>query len=117
MIELRTAIQAQLETIHSRVFFQDVPSGTEFPYIVFDIPNILDDGESMEVAVVDIDGWSKGADTTTIETLMAAVNLGLDKKTLNNVPFYLETKLTLQDDDPRIQRRKYTYQAKLFKRG
>jgi len=117
MIELRTAIQAKLETIHPRVFFQDVPPEAEYPYLVFNIPDILDDGESMEVAVVDVDGWSKGADTTILETLMATVNLGLNKKTLNGIAFYLDIKLALQDDDPRIQRRKYTYQAQIFKRG
>lgn len=117
MLELRIIIQAHLETIHPQVYFQKASPDAEFPYLVFDIPNIIGDGESVEVAVVDVDGWNKGADTTAIETLMASVNLGLNKKTLNNITLYLEIKLVLQDDDPRIQRRKYTYQARIFRRG
>ncbi|EGW36464.1 hypothetical protein DOT_5628 [Desulfosporosinus sp. OT] len=75
----------------------------------------------METVVVDIDGWDIDKDTTALETLMAEVNYGLSKRTLATgniaVTFYLDTKLSLRDDDPQIRRRKYTYQAKLFRKG
>lgn len=124
MIEFRKALSAKLKTIHPRVYHSEsVPESAVFPYLVYDLPNGNDDGESMELVVVDVDGWDSPAngDTTALETLMAAVNLGLNKKTLTaeNVTavFYVDTKLSLTDDDPRIRRRKYIYRAKLFRRG
>lgn len=138
MLDLRTAIQSYLKTKHARVYFQAAPETASFPYLVFDIPNIYDDGESTETATVDVDAWDapSDGDTTALETLIASVNAGLNKAVFvtpdgsqglilpwqPSIPnmrgvFYLENKMSLTDDDPRIRRRKYVYQAKLFKRG
>lgn len=121
MIELRTVLSAFLKTLHSRVYFEDAPENAEFPYIVYDIPNSHDDGECHELVTIDIDGWdlNNTGDTTVIENLMENINQ-LNKKTLITddivVTFYLENKFPLTDPDKRIKRRKYTYQAKLFRR-
>jgi len=121
LIELRTAINLFLKTIHQRVYFQEAPTTASFPYIVFDIPNIYDDGEGTETATVDVDAWDNSADTTALEMLITLVNAGLNKSTLTSgdltATFYLDTKIPLTDDDPTIHRRKYIYQAKLFRRG
>ena len=121
MIELRKAINTKLKMIHPRVYFAVAPSDAVFPYLVYDIPNIQDDGECLEQVVIDVDGWSLGTDTTALETLMSEVNAGLNKATLTSgtmtAAFYLDTKLTLLDDDPLIRRRKYIYQARMHKRG
>ncbi len=122
MIELRKALLAKLKTVHPRVYHSDsVPESAVFPYLVYDLPNDNDDGESMELVIVDIDGWDDSPDTTALETLMSSVNTALNKSVLTtenmSVVLYLDIKLSLRDDDPRIRRRKYTYQAKLFKRG
>lgn len=139
MIELRKALKEYLKAIHpnvtiddkaySRVHFQAAPKKTPYPYLVFDFPNTLTDGEYKDNVVVDIDGWGDDSDTTELESLMALVNgngelaspTGLDKKTLISssiaVRFGLENKLPLTDDDPRIHRWKYVYQARIFKRG
>jgi hypothetical protein len=120
MIELRKALMAHLKTIHPRVYFQVSPDDAVYPYLVVDFPNNSDDGEGLQAVVVDVDGWDNNTDTTLLETLMKAVNDGLNKKTLTNeslaVNFYVDTKLSLTDTDPRIRRRKYTYQARLFER-
>ncbi|WP_040413427.1 DUF3168 domain-containing protein [Desulfosporosinus sp. OT] len=122
MIELRTVLNVYLKSIYPNVYHSEsVPETATFPYLVYDLPNVIDDGESMETVVVDIDGWDIDKDTTALETLMAEVNYGLSKRTLATgniaVTFYLDTKLSLRDDDPQIRRRKYTYQAKLFRKG
>ena len=123
MIDFRTALQAKLKTIHARVYSQLAPEDATFPYLVYDLPNDIDDGESMELVVVDVDGWDtpSDGDTTALETLMTAVNAGLNKATITSghttAILYLDTKLSLTDDDPRIRRRKYIYQARIFKRG
>ena len=131
MIEFRTALKTYLKSIHpdviidgknvSRVYFQAALDLTPFPYLVYDIPSIYDDGEGAETATVDVDAWGNATDTTAIETLIASVNAGLNKAVLASgnltAAFYLDTKLALTDDDPSIRRRKYVYQAKLFRRG
>lgn len=120
MIRLRTALQGYLKALHPRVYFESAPESATYPYIVFDLPSVLDGGEHEELIVVDIDGWDSPAlgDTTTLENLMATIN-SLNKTVLTadnmRAVFYLENKLSLRDTDPRIKRRKYTYQAKLFK--
>lgn len=121
MIELRTLLQKHLKTLHSRVYFQTVNEKEVFPYIIYDFPNSIPDGEGYELITVDIDGWdyNNTGDTTVIENLMKTIN-SLDKMTLINddiaVTFYLENKIPLVDPDERIKRRKYIYQAKLFRR-
>lgn len=121
MLELRKALNAQLKIVHPRVYFQQAPASSVFPYLVYDLPSLNDDGESLELVVVDVDGWSINPDTTEIETLMAAVNTALNKQVLSTdsmtVMLYLEQKLALIDDDPTIKRRKYVYQARMFRKG
>jgi hypothetical protein len=123
MIDLRTALKAKLTSLCAGVYFESAPKDATYPYLVYSLPNGLDDGESMELVVVDIDGWDSPAlgDTTALETLMTAVNAGLNKTTITSgnitATLYLVTKLSLVDDDPRIKRRKYVYQAKLFRKG
>lgn len=137
MIELRTVLQDFLKTLHpdvvvgaktlSRVKYQEATKETPFPYIIFDFPNTLPDGEGFQNVSVDIDGWDNPSDgsTAALEALMSTINgdgeTGLNKKTLATenlvVTFYLENKLSLQDDDKRIKRRKYVYQARLFERS
>ena len=120
MIKLRTALQAYLKALQPRVYFQDAPESATYPYIVFGLPSVLDSGEYQELIMVDIDGWDSPAlgDTTALESMMTTIN-NLNKTVLTaddmRAVFYLENKLSLGDTDPRIKRRKYTYQAKLYK--
>lgn len=123
MIELRKALHKHLKTIHTRVYFQQAPDNAQFPYLVYNMPSLNDDGEGHQLITLDIDGWDapSDGDTTALETLMAEVNTGMNKKTLVtdtfSVAFYLESKLSLEDDDPLIKRRKYVYQGRLFERS
>ena len=123
MIDLRTQLKTILKSVHPRVYFQEVPDTAVFPYLTYDFPNIHDDGECFQLVTLDIDGWDAPAngDTTALEILMAAVNTGMNKRSIVTESyagaFYLETKLSIFDDDPKIKRRKYTYQGRLFERS
>ncbi len=123
MIELRSKLTDSLKSLHPRVFFQLAPDDAIFPYLVFDFSNSVADGEFLENFVVDIDGWDRPAsgNTYALEILMQTVNETLNKKSIVTeniaVTFYLENRLSLQDDDKSIKRRKYIYQAKLFERS
>lgn len=121
MIEVRKELSTFLKTLYPRVYFQTASEEAIYPYIVYDLPSIFCDGEGGEVITLDIDGWDYNTtgDTLSIEDLMKNINL-LDKKVFTtdnmSVVFYLETKMSLQDNDKNIKRRKYTYTGKLFRR-
>ncbi len=105
------------------VYFQQAPDTAEMPYLVYTFPGIHSDGEGYQLVTLDIDGWDAPprGDTTPLENLMRETNAALDKRTLAGatlaVTFYLDRKIPLVDEDPRIQRRKYVYQGRLFERG
>lgn len=121
MIELRKIIQRQLKGIHPRVYFQMAPETATFPYLVYDIVNINDDGEGHQLVTFDVDGWNDENDTTALENLMESVNAGMNKKVAvegnTTVVFYLESKIPIFDDETALKRRKYTYQGRLFGRS
>ena len=131
MKQIRKVLQAQLMSLHPRVYFQDAPDDAVPPYITFDITDMPADGEGFQTAAIDVDGWDMPIDddTTALEDLMQTINgdgdilnpTGLDKKTLIApglaVTLYLDRKIPLKDTDPRIRRRKYIYQARIFGRS
>jgi hypothetical protein len=117
-VELRKAIQASLKSIHPRVHFKHAPDKATYPYLVYDLPNSTDDG-LMERFVLEVDGWDKSKDTTSIETLMDSVDKELHRKVMvvNGelaMILYRENRLSVIDDDPRIRRRKYVYQLRTY---
>lgn len=122
MIELRKALHAHIRSIHPRAYYQRAPDTAQFPYLVYRM-EIYDDGEALQLITLDIDGWARPetGDTAELENLMTTVNAGMNKATLTTdslvVSFYLENKLALLDDDPKIHRRRYTYQGRMFERG
>ena len=120
MIELRKALNAQLKTVHPRVYFQVAPELADFPYLTFEFIT-TDDGEGSELAIIDVDCWDINPDTTALETLITAVNTALNKATLStttmSVTLFLDSKIPLTDDNTLIRRRKYIYQARMHKKG
>ena len=123
MKNLRKLLHLYLKSIHPRVYFQVAPETAQFPYLVYDFTQITSDGEEFETVAVDVDGWDMPANgnTTALETLMQTVNDALNKKTLTTeglaVTFYLDRKIPLLDDNKKIRRRKYIYEARLFGRS
>ncbi|MFS0864125.1 hypothetical protein [Fredinandcohnia sp. 179-A 10B2 NHS] len=123
VIEIRKVIKGILKSQHSQVYYEHASDKAVYPYLVFDLPDSIDDG-SMEQFVLDVDGWDSpiNGDTTTLETLMDIVDKSLHRKTvvINNelsMTFYRENRLPLKDDDKRIRRRKYIYQVRTHAKG
>lgn len=134
IIEIRKNIKTSLKSIHpnvldeggnskSRVHYENAPDDTGYPYLVYDLPNSIDDG-SLEQFVLDVDGWDYpvNGDTTALETLMDKVDKALHRKTVVidaqlAITFYRENRIPLKDDDKRIRRRKYVYQIRTHENG
>lgn len=123
VLELRKAIVSALRPVHPRVFHRRAPKGTAYPYLVYNLPNSMDDG-SFEQFVLDVDGWDspEDGDSTILETLMHEADRALHGLTVSvgtslSMVFYRDRRLSLDDDDPNIVRRTYIYQARIFGRG
>lgn len=122
ILELRKAIVAALRAAHPRVYFEEATEGAEYPYLVYELPDSIDDG-TLEQFVLDVDGWDapKGGDTTALETMMDAADRAINRLAVTvddrlAITFYRDNRLSLRDDDPRIRRRKYVYQARTYER-
>lgn len=122
VIELRKIIQSFLRTKHPRVYFEAAKDDALYPYVVYALPNSMDD-LSMERFILEVDGWDMPAngDTTALETLMSIVDAELHRKTVMvngiSATLYRENRLSLTDDDQRIRRRKYIYQIRTHQAG
>lgn len=124
MVELRKFIQARLKPAHARVYYTQAPKNAVYPYIVYNMPDSTDDG-SLENFVLDVEGWDapQNGDTTELETMMDAVDKQLHRQTdilsgTLSATYYRENRLAIQErDDPRIRRRRYTYQVRTYEGG
>lgn len=118
MRELRYIIQTNLQIACPRVYFQSAPETASFPYLTYDIVNIRSDGEDYEQAVIDVDGWTNNKDTTELESMMRDVGIVLNKNSFTHetktATFFLDSKIPVPSEDARSQRRKYTFQARIF---
>lgn len=119
MIELRRILETYLSTLHQHTFYQSAPDDAPYPYLVYELSNVFDDGEGHQLITLDIDGWDTDHDTTPLDNLMELIKTNLNKVTLTTdnlvVTFYLEN-IIPNLDDGQYKRRKYIYQARLFER-
>lgn len=115
MIQIREQIRALLLPLSSIVYFQDAPDNAAFPYVTFNIPNSFMAGE-VEVWVLDVDVWDSATDSTALETLANNINMALHRARYIGDGFYFtiyrEGRQTPDDEDPRIKRRKLTFQVR-----
>jgi hypothetical protein len=129
--DLRKAINAFLETKHPRVYFQQADTKAAFPYLVFDLPNMFDSGDSPVIYVLDVDGWDDDANTAVLEELMETVDgdgnesnpTGLRRRVLavgenSRAAVYRDAMLAPPPptDEPKLRRRRFSYQVRVYER-
>jgi len=120
MIYLRKAIMRKLKEYHSSVYFEQSPEDTLFPYVVFTFPNSFTN-EHQEIFVMDVDIWDNREDTTDLETLSSTIWRGLNRYFYIDehiqISVYRSNRLfDLEDNNPRIKRRKLIFEVKYFER-
>lgn len=122
VIEIRKAIQSALLSVHPRVYFLDADEDADYPYLVYDLPNSVDDG-ALENFVLELDGWDAPDDGSTIalETLMEAADSVLQRAVFRvgdmAIIAYRDNRLTIRDPDKRLRRRQYNYQLRTYGGG
>lgn len=117
--ELKSAIHGRLKMAHSRVYYQNAPTKVESPYLVYDLPNAIDQGGPPEVWVLDVDGWDEGVDTAALDALMESVDSVLQRQTLvaggARACVYRDIRLSpITEDNTELKRRRYTYQVRVY---
>jgi hypothetical protein len=119
MINIRKVIQAHLKTIHPQIHFVQAPESAKFPYLVYQI-EITNLGDDLQMVTLDVDGWDNKSDTTELETLMDKIKQSLHKQIMITPKLALfldlDRRLTLTDTDPRLNRRKYIFNGRLYER-
>jgi hypothetical protein len=121
MIEVRRHLQALATSATPNVYYQKAPEDAVFPYAVLDIPNSTDDG-TLERLICDVDGWGAYEDTSALENMMDAIDKAFHrtKVTIENdgqqlvIMIYRENRLTFDETERRIHRRRYVYQVRTY---
>lgn len=119
VLEIRKIIISVLQENDVRVFYQKAHEDAVPPYIVADLSNSIDDG-TLERFILDLDGFTVGTDSVGLEQVMAIADRALHRKTVYviqgaeqlGITFYRENRLTFDETDRRIHRRRYTYQVR-----
>lgn len=125
MVNLIKSIKGFLVTKADRAFFQKAPDTAQFPYVVFDLPSSFDSRPSEDFSL-SIDIWDDDQDTTALETLTESIDgdgnifnpSGLNNKTIIAIglvaTFYREGRMTVPDEDKRINRRQLRYNVRAY---
>ena len=120
MINLRKQIYSVLKSYHGDVFFQQAPTGEDFPYVIYDFPNSFMN-EEQEVFTMDVDVWDNQDDTSELETIASNVWIALNKYRYidKDMQFsiYRDNRLPpLDEDEKNIKRRKLVFSVRYFDR-
>ena len=103
------------------VYYQKPAEKANFPYLLMDISNSIDDG-TLERFVLDLEGVGQGPSTIDLETMMDKADKAIHRKTVYVVvqgnqlaiTFYRENSLSYDESDKRLHRRRYIYQIRTY---
>lgn len=122
MNKLRTQLNKILKSIHPTVFYKKAPDDAIFPYLVYDLPQSYYE-DDLETFNLDIDIWDKPVegDTEELETLSQAIWNELNSYYFINedmqFSIHRQSRLTIEDDDPRIGRRTLIFNLRYYDRS
>lgn len=119
ILEIRKQLKTLMEATGKQVFYQKAAANAVYPYIVFDISNSVDDG-TLERFVLDVDGWGNNENTFDLEQMMHLADQALHRATLYiqdggkqlGMSLYRESRLTFDETDRRVFRRRNIYQIR-----
>lgn len=127
-IELRKQITVLLKSKHTRVFSENAPKDTQFPYVTYDLPDSSMVSQREDFKLI-IDVWDTSNDTTAIETLVGNIDgdgdplspSGLDNKTfyvsgVMSATLHKTGRFNVPDTDRQINRRQLRYTVQTYQK-
>lgn len=118
--DLKILLKNQLNTITNSVFFEQATDNAIYPHIVFSFRTIDLGDLSRQDYILEVDLWTKGTDTTTIDTMADQVEDLLQGKNLPQehiLPtFYLIDRMVVIDPDKDIKHRLIRFQIQNYVR-
>ena len=120
-IELRKLIVKLLKEVNKSVFYENASDKAKYPYIVYNLDNINTVNYPRNDIILTIDVWDRSNSTVTVETLTDNIedvlNM-LNKPSKNLFPtFYLEDRMSIDDEDPLIRRRQLKFKIESYYMG
>lgn len=120
-IELRKLIVKLLKDVNKSVFYENANDKAKYPYIVYNLDNMNTVNYPRNDIILTIDVWDRSNSTVTVETLTDNIedvlNM-LNKPSKNLFPtFYLEDRMSIDDEDPLIRRRQLKFKIESYYMG
>lgn len=120
-IELRKLIVKLLKEVNKSVFYENASDKAKYPYIVYNLDNINTVNYPRNDIILTIDVWDRSNSTVTVETLTDNIEVVLNmlnKPSKNLFPtFYLEDRMSIDDEDPLIRRRELKFKIESYYMG
>lgn len=120
-IELRKVIVKLLKEVDKSVFYENANDKANYPYIVYNLDNINTLNYPRNDIVLTIDVWDRNKDTVMVETLTDEIE---ERLNMLNQPtdklfstFYLEARMSIDDEDPLIRRRQLKFKIESYYTG
>lgn len=118
--ELKKLIQTKLKTLTTNVFFEVATDNALYPHIVFSFREINLGDISRQDYTLDVDVWTKGKNSTTVDELADKVEDLLHAQNLpqtNVLPtFYKIDRKSILDSDKDIRHRLIRFQIQNYVR-
>lgn len=120
-IELRKLIVNLLKEVNKSVFYENANDKAKYPYIVYNLDNMNTVNYPRNDIILTIDVWDRSNSTITVESLTDKIedvlNM-LNKPSKNLFPtFYLEDRMSIDDEDPLIRRRQLKFKIESYYMG
>ncbi|MGU8337157.1 hypothetical protein ACV3KT_03925 [Clostridium perfringens] len=117
-IELRKLIVNLLKEVNKSIFYENANNKAEYPYIVYNLDNINTVNYPRYDSILTIDIWDRKKDTVTVETLADKIEdiLNMSNKPIDKSfpTFYLEDRMSIDDEDPFIRRRQLKFKIENY---
>lgn len=117
MIDLGNLIDARLKEVHSRVYVEQAPQGTVFPYVVYILPNSTEENHR-EDFILEVQVWGNSKNTNEINNIAHNIDKKLNRlkylDTNMQTSIYRVNRLMVPDPDPAIRRRELRYNCKTY---
>jgi len=118
--DLKILIQTKLKTIATNVYFEQAADSAIFPHVVFDFRQVDLQDLSRQDYILEVDVWTKGTNTTTVDELADQIE---DLLQAQNLPqtrilptFYKIDRRSIIDPDKTLKHRQIRFQIQNYKK-